>query len=221
MHITYETPPTIAGALPKPRRGGPASNIPGLLGLIFNSAAVGSFGCISCLGLPLLAVGMILCIIGCFIVPRTFAVVGLILGLLTMVAWGVILGLGVWHAANSRGPNGLTLIETEEVSDACVTLISEVEKIRNTTGKIPATLNVTAYGDAATDPWGHLYHYTLTPVTAKNGYGYTFLSDGPDGVPGNTDDLDIIAIHPADDETVTLPTAPAAQLTTPKPPGPP
>ncbi|MFT3686776.1 MAG: DUF3185 family protein [Phycisphaerales bacterium] len=209
MHVTYETPPTVAGQLPKRPIGGPASNIPGLLGLIFNgSGLLTSFTCLFFLGIPLLFVGTILSIVGCFIKPRILAVIGLIIGLLAFLVLGALLGVGAWQHFNTRNARGLTPLQVDRIAESCSALTTEVEKIRSTTGNLPVVFNIGAFPEAGVDPWNHWYRYIAVPVTRANPYGYTFISDGPDGIANTPDDLDIIAIHPADDEDHPLPAPP-------------
>jgi hypothetical protein len=157
--------------------------------------------------------GLALSFVGCFFKPRWYGIVGVTVGLLCLLFWGGLYFGVMWYGNAQAGKRGLTMGQWAQTSMSCTGLVWHVEAARTPAGAPPATFDVTTVPDDCKDPWGRLYRYTLTPVTAANPYGYTFMSDGPDGIAETTDDLDLISIHPADG-TFGLPTPPKP------PPGP-
>jgi hypothetical protein len=204
-------PPTAPGAIPALRTG-VTPNLVGLLGFIVTCAVVlasptGFLVVTLCLLVPAGAVGLTLSFVGCFYKPRWYGVAGLAVGLLCILFWGGLFFGATWYANSRAAKYGMNMGQMTAVQMSCLDLVDAVESARASTGSLPAAFDVTQVVGADVDPWGHLYRYTLAPVTAANPYGYTFISDGPDGFPGTADDLDLIKIHPTDG-TFPLPPAP-------------
>ncbi|MFT3686777.1 MAG: hypothetical protein QM783_17960 [Phycisphaerales bacterium] len=193
---TPTAPPIAPGPLPPPRRSA-LDNKHGLVGLVLCGAAVLSAPGVE-FGIPHSplapaagVVGVVLCIVGCFRRPRRYAVIGLLAAVLSVAFWSVVDMARDGAAARKAAVYGLSASTWEDTSRACFLMACAVEQVRASTGSPPATTNTSRH----TDPWGRAYRYVLVPVTAKNPYGYTFTSDGPDGKPGTPDDLDLIVMH--------------------------
>jgi hypothetical protein len=135
-----------------------------------------------------------------------------------MLGWTAFFVYSVRGLQRPVGAFGTPPTQSALTSMSCAVLVGEVEGIRVSTGALPATFTPSD-PTLAMDPWGRPYRYTLTPITAANWYGYTFISDGPDGLNGTSDDLDLIAIHPTDG-TFPLTPAPPPPPTAPPPPPP-
>ncbi|MFT3686778.1 MAG: hypothetical protein QM783_17965 [Phycisphaerales bacterium] len=219
---TVAAPPTAPGRLP----AAPPSkvNAVGLVGLILCgvtafASPTGIAGVTLCVLIPMGLAGLLLSLIGCFFKPRWYGIAGLLMGLGCILFWGAFFGYIMWAATRAAASRGLTPTQWAQTSMSCMTLVDEVEAIRASTGSLPQTFTSAAPPAEVTDPWGHAYRYTLTPVTATNPYGYTFISDGQDGIAGTSDDLDLIATHPTDG-TMQLPSPPVppAPVLPPSPP---
>jgi len=188
-------------------------NLVGLIGMIAVIVATlgsptGIFGFTLCMLVPLGFGGLTLSAAGCFFKPRWYGVVGVTVGLLCILFWGGLFAGTVWYGNAQAAKRGLSAAQWATTSMSAIGLVEGVEAARTPAGAPPATFDVTTRPQASKDPWGRLYRYTLVPVTQANPYGYTFFSDGLDGIPGTADDLDLILIHPTDG-TFPLPLPPA------------
>ncbi|MBU6414175.1 MAG: type II secretion system protein GspG [Planctomycetes bacterium] len=79
----------------------------------------------------------------------------------------------------------------ETLTAAAAALSTAAESQRNPDGSAPSFVNLSTPAGVPvqhqTDPWGFPYQYTL----ADSPRGYTFRSNGPDGIPGTSDDIDL------------------------------
>ena len=151
--------------------------------------------------IPAAAIGIVLCIVGVFDVPRWPAIAGLIAAALCIGFWGSFFGWAIyqWHAQASKF--GLTMTEHTQTCMEAMGLFETAESQRLPTGApAPAvSLTLLSAGDQS-DPWSHPYRYVLNNTPR----GYTFMSDGPDGVPNTSDDIDLSLL--TIDGTFSLPT---------------
>ncbi len=158
------------------------SNGMGLAGFI-----VSLLGVISC-GL-LGPVGLILSIIGMRKEPRGFAIAGLVLGIIGSL-WIVFIlffgGLAIVMTALGLGAALAVAGIVAAVGQNAISIVDAVHDHHEANGVIPATLDeLNIAASERTDTWGNDFIY----VPSGNEATFLLISAGPDGIPGNNDDL--------------------------------
>lgn len=130
-------------------------------------------------------VGLVLSLVAIVRAPRGFAIAGLVIGLLGSV-WAIIMlligGLSVVLAAFGLGA-AVPLFVTEA---RMVHVATAVAEHKNPNGSFPTDLAALPglSADDLKDAWGHALHIVL-----KAPNEFEIVSDGPDGIAGNRDDL--------------------------------
>jgi len=161
----------------------PPSNGLGLAGFIISLV-----GWVSC-GI-LCPIGLILSLLGLAKQPRGFALAGVILGGLGCI-WGIIafffgglallLGCG-GVVCGGVAPHVVTHVRMNMLDD-------DIEKFQDRNGRMPNSVDEAvssrrhSRGEGA-DAWGHPFH-----LEVESEGNFTIVSDGPDGIAGNGDDL--------------------------------
>jgi hypothetical protein len=170
--------------------------------------------------LPIIAIlgfgGMIICIFSLGKRPRWPGVTGLVVGVLCCVFW---IGLVIWGfatALTAGTSQGLPAGTFPRVSMDAVLLTESAEYQRQPSGAPAATIDLSALPPAnLVDPWGRPYRYVLVDTPR----GFTFRSDGADGVAGSADDIDILTLERPrgvfELPPISVPTAPPAAPATP------
>jgi hypothetical protein len=170
-------------------------------------------------GLPLLFLvpcgfgGLIICGISLAWAPRWPGAAGLSIGTLCILGW-VYLFWSAFAATNSAAAAfGLTVGQHTQMLMSARALAETAEAQRSPTGNPAPAVVITALPPALqTDPWGRPYRYLLVSTPR----GYTFISDGPDGLAGTADDIDILTIQYGG--MFPLPAPPAPSMPTGDPP---
>lgn len=149
-------------------------------------------------GLPLLFLvpcgfgGLIICGISLTWRPYWPGAVGLTIGTFCVLGWVYFFWSAFATVQSAAAAFGLTVDQHTHMLMSAQMLAETAEAQRSPTGS-PAT-SVVITGPATphqTDPWGNPYRYLLVNTPR----GYTFLSDGPDGLAGTADDVDILTIQ--------------------------
>jgi hypothetical protein len=190
-------------------------NIPGVVGLcLVLLAAVLSPTGFLVITLPFLVLlgfgGLVVCGISLARRPRWPGVVGLTVGTLCIAAWVGFFSLVYMHVQRNAAALGLNIGQHGQMCMSAMALVETAEAQRTPTGaaaqRVEIAGAVAAYGN---DPWGRAYRYVLVNTPR----GYTFMSDGPDGVGNTADDIDILTIQR--DGLFMLPPPPGPPATTP------
>ncbi len=140
-------------------------------------------GLIAC-GLPS-PIGLVVSAIGLRKQPKLLAVVGVVLGLIGTLGWGVT-GLLVYRGASKAMTMvGEGLTAGMELNSDAVAIRDACLKFRAERGVMPGSLESMDVADSArTDPWGTRYRFELT-----SGNGFVLISDGPDRMSDTSDDM--------------------------------
>lgn len=136
--------------------------------------------------------GLAVCGVSLLDRPRWPGIIGLVLGSLCVLGWAALFGVGFWTSHSRAAAFGMTSSQHTTMLISAITLTYEAESQRTSSGAAPVTVNLSAvqYGEEI-DPWGNPYRYVLTNTPR----GFTFMSDGPDGVPQTADDIDTHTIQ--------------------------
>jgi hypothetical protein len=136
--------------------------------------------------------GLVVCVIALAWRPRWPAITGLTFGLGTLLFWAVFFGWSSWSVDSKARVLGLTGTQHEQILMSAQVLALAGEQQRQSDGSPPRTVYLKALSPTDLyDPWGRAYRYKL----ATTPRGFTFFSDGADGVAGTADDIDIFAIQ--------------------------
>lgn len=196
-HQTFNPAPPFPS--PRPR------NITGIIGLSMVVAATilsptGFLGMTLCLLVPLGFGGLVVCAVSLAWRPRWPGIVGLIIGLLCVGGWAVFF-LTIFNSVNTSAARlGMSVGQHTTMLMSAQSLVERAERLRLPDGSPPASFDFAAVPlEDQNDPWGKPYRYAL----AATSRGYTFLSDGPDGVTNSADDIDLFTIQT--DGTFALP----------------
>ena len=167
-----QMPPPLSFAQPRQTNGlGIAGFVVSLVGLI-------SCGVLS-------PIGLLLSIIAMFRAPRGFAIAGLVIGLAgsigAIVAF-VFIGLTAILAAAGIGA-AVPIIVTEVRMAQIAEAVAEHKNPDGTFLTDVATLPGISAEDR-NDVWGHPFH-----IVVKGTNEFEVVSDGPDGIAGNSDDI--------------------------------
>ncbi|HWB19102.1 MAG TPA: type II secretion system protein GspG [Phycisphaerales bacterium] len=136
--------------------------------------------------------GLIVCGVSLAWLPRWPGVVGLIVGLVCVAGWIAFFGWAFLHVRNSAIALGLSIGEHGQMCMSAIALTEAAESQRTSTGgAAPSVVLTKVDAEYEKDPWGHPYRYMVTNTPR----GFTFLSDGPDGVSNTSDDIDILTIQ--------------------------
>ncbi len=140
-------------------------------------------GLVAC-GLPS-PIGLVVSTIGLKKQPRLLAVVGVVLGLIGTLGWGVT-GLLVYQGASkARTMIGESLTSGMEINSDAVAIRDACVKFKAERGVMPGSLDtIDVDDDARIDPWGTRYRFELT-----SGDGFILISDGADRMTGTADDI--------------------------------
>jgi hypothetical protein len=156
------------------------SNAAGLWGFILSL-----LGLVAC-GAPS-PVGLIVSAIGLRKDPRLLAVVGVVLGLLGTIGWGVTWFYIARGASAVSTMVGETLTAGLEFNSDATEIRAACEKYKAQRSVMPGSLDVIDVSeDAKLDPWGNRYRFEL-----GTGDSFTLISDGPDRKTGTEDDMRI------------------------------
>lgn len=170
--------------------------------------------------LPIIAIlgfgGMILCAVSLGKRPRWPGVSGLVVGVLCCAFWVGWLVWGfvfVWTGGTNQGLAAGTFLQ---VSTSAILLTERAESQRQPSGAPAATIDLSALPPTnLVDPWGRPYRYMLVDTPR----GFTFVSDGADGIAGSADDIDILTLKRPFDvfelPPISAPAAPPAAPATP------
>jgi len=176
------------------------ANILGIVGLIMVGVATvlspsGFLILPLCLLVPCGFGGLIVCATSLYRKPLWPGLVGLVVGIACVLAWGWFFAtpfIGLSNQAKKLGVGiGDSVVLRMAASELSVT--GENQREPDGTPKVDISFAGLA-ATATTDPWGHQYRYVLVP-TAR---GYTFISDGPDGIADTLDDIDLMSITPTE-----------------------
>jgi hypothetical protein len=146
--------------------------------------------------LPFLALvgfgGLLVCLVSLAWRPRWPGVVGLVVGIACVAGWaGLFLFVGVSLDRNARRL-GLDVANHTQMCMSAQALIECAESQRTPTGSPAASVVLTSLTRIdLLDPWNAPYRYVLTNTPR----GFTFMSDGADGLTGTPDDIDLSAIQ--------------------------
>lgn len=145
--------------------------------------------------LPIIAIlgfgGMILCVVSLGKRPRWPGVSGLVVGVLCCAFWVGLLVWGLVSAGTAGTSQGLPAGTFMQVSISAIVLTERAESLRQPSGAPAATIDLSALPPTnLVDPWGRPYRYLLVDTPR----GFTFLSDGADGIAGSADDIDILTL---------------------------
>lgn len=194
----------------------PSSNITGIVGLSMVLMATilsptGFLGLPLCFLVPVGFGGLVVCAVSLAWKPRWMGIVGLVVGLLCVGGWALFFS-GVFLTVNASAARfGMSIEQHTTMMMSAQSLAERGELLRSPDGSPSPTFDFTAVPLAdQTDPWGKVYRYALVATPR----GYTFLSDGPDGVTNTTDDIDLFTIQ--SDGTFPLP--PFIRRSAPTPP---
>lgn len=135
--------------------------------------------------------GMLVCAISLVSRPRWPGVVGLAVGLACCCAWASFFAWVARGIVRDVTASGVGFAEHTEIMMESVILTSVAESQRAASGAPPASVDLSTLGPAhRTDPWGRPYRF----AQVASPRGYTFTSDGADGIAGSSDDLDLLAL---------------------------
>lgn len=114
------------------------------------------------------------------------AIAGTILGFVALCGWGIPLAIfGTAIFGTMVAAVGLATPEFETSFELAV-LESDIERRYQNDGSYPTSLAQLGLSQAGiTDGWDNPYLYSVDP----SGTSYSLSSNGPDGVPGNSDDI--------------------------------
>jgi hypothetical protein len=181
------------------------SNPIGIIGMVMVIVAA-VFSPTGFCGLPLLILvplgfgGLIVCLVSYGWKPYWPGTVGLVVGLLTLGGWGGFFWSTWNQATTAASSHGMNIAQHAGASMAAMALAEAGENQRFADGTPAPTFDFTPVPpEYRTDPWGRPYRYVRTTL----GRGYTFMSDGPDGIADTADDVDLLKIQ--DEQHFTLP----------------
>lgn len=153
---------------------------------------------ISFLGLPALILipmgmfGLLFCIISLCFRVRWPGVTGTVIGLLTIAFWTTITIVPAKRISNKAATYGLDTGGYTMMLMSAMSLASEGESQRLSSGKPATVFSMTPVPpEYQVDPWGRTFRYVLVPTPR----GYTFMSNGRDGLEGTSDDIDLFTIQ--------------------------
>lgn len=197
------------------------TNTLGLVGFILSIVGLCSGGLLS-------PVGFIISLVALKDQPKGFAIAGAVIGglgscgillsllVIPLFLIGILVAAGATAAAVALaaaigGPQLEAAVELQIIERM-------VERYQDEQGALPATLDdmfnrFNPSEGLRKDPWGHAYLFE----PATDGASFRVFSAGPDGIPGNADDID--TRHSAGGTQPAFPAAPAEEETseTPQP----
>lgn len=173
-----------------------ASSAVGYVGLLMVVAATilsptGFAGVTLCLLVPMGFGGLLVCLVSLAWKPRLPGIVGLVIGITCVGLWLRLFYEVDQHARARAGKFGLTVQQHSEVSMAAMDLAMAGERQRQADGSPASTVVLV---NSPVDPWRRPYRYVLNGTPR----GFSFISDGPDGVAGTGDDIDLFTIQDGD-----------------------
>lgn len=145
-------------------------------------------------GLPLFLLvplgfgGLAVCFVSLAWTPRWPGVLGIVLGVTCVALWSAFFISVSSQVTAQAAKFGLTVYQHSEMSMTAMDLAEQAESQRQPDGS-PVLSIVLARNPV--DPWGRAYRYVLNSTER----GYTFVSDGADGLPSTADDIDLFAIQ--------------------------
>jgi hypothetical protein len=177
QNMPVETPaapsqPTVT--IPPPGPSNPA----GFWGFVLSL-----LGLVAC-GLPS-PIGLVVSAIGLRRQPKLLAVVGVVLGLLGTLGWGITAILVAQGASKAATMLGDALPASMEMNSDAVAIRDACAKFKAERGVMPGSLDsIDVDEDARIDRWGTRYRFELT-----SGDGFILISDGPDRLTDTSDDM--------------------------------
>lgn len=178
-------------------RGPRPRNVWGIVGLSMVCAATvlsptGFLVMPLCLLVPLGFGGLVVCAISLVWKPRWMGAVGLVVGTLCITGWTLFF-YAVFSAVNTISAGfGLSMGEHTTMAISAESLAQRAERLRLPDGSPAAAFDFNAVPlEDQDDPWGNPYRYVLVPTRR----GYSFFSDGPDGLPDTPDDIDLFTLQ--------------------------
>jgi len=140
-------------------------------------------GLVAC-GLPS-PIGLVVSALGLRKQPKLLAVVGVVLGLIGTLGWGIT-GILVYRGASKAATMiGETLTAGMEMNSDAVEIRDACVRFKAERGVMPGSLDtIDVDEDARIDPWGTRYRFELT-----SGDGFILISDGPDRMTDTSDDM--------------------------------
>lgn len=140
-------------------------------------------------------VGLLLCGISLANRPRWPGIAGLTIGLVCVATWGGIFWWGIGSSIRHAASFGLSVGQHTQMCMSALALAEVAESQRTSAGAAAPSIDLSSLGaEYRYDPWGRPYRYVVTSTPR----GFTFMSDGPDGVSATPDDIDMFTIQPAD-----------------------
>jgi hypothetical protein len=136
--------------------------------------------------------GLAVCAVSLVWTPRWPGIVGLVVGTLCVGMW-VCFFVTIDRAVERAAARfGLTVPQYAQMCMAAQALTEAGESQRLPSGgPAPAVALGAVPAEYLTDPWSRPYRYAPT----NSPRGFTFISDGPDGVAGTSDDIDLMTIQ--------------------------
>ena len=169
-----QMPPPLPVCVNEPRRG----NGLGIAGFIVSLVGLLSCGILS-------PIGALLSFVAMFRRPRGLAIAGLVIGLVGSI-WAIVafvlIGFATIGAALGIGalaPLVMTGVRMSQVAEA-------VAEHKNADGTFITDIDAVPglSSEDRKDAWGHTLH-----IVVKGPSEFEIVSDGPDGIAGNSDDI--------------------------------
>lgn len=172
-------------------------NVAGIVGLSMVSIATilsptGFLG----ITLPFLALlgfgGLVVCGVSLVSRPRWPGLAGLVIGIACVAGWVWFFWWAYLQARKPADALGISMVQHARMGMSAMGLAEKAEAQRAPTGAPAANVDLSGLGaEYRNDPWGRPYRYTITNTPR----GFTFVSDGADGVTGTPDDIDVFTIQ--------------------------